>query len=166
MQANGRAQAGLDIGTRVVTAGGTYEITGIKADGSYESKLVDKNKTTGNTDESEYTFDAGGILSGIGGIKATMRDEMVLPPDITEKMLSPASDTRFRKKMEELWYLYGDGPYGNGFSGMVDNRIGTQVNGGMYQYGDIRLTEQQAKSMTLFDLAQAARTLGIYNSRN
>lgn len=166
VQANGRAQAGLDIGTRVVTAGGTYEITGIKADGSYESKLVDKNKTTGNTDESEYTFDAGGILSGIGGIKATMRDEMVLPPDITEKMLSPASDTRFRKKMEELWYLYGDGPYGNGFSGMVDNRIGTQVNGGMYQYGDIRLTEQQAKSMTLFDLAQAARTLGIYNSRN
>lgn len=31
-------------------------------------------------------YDSGGILKGMGGIKATERDEMILPPDITERM--------------------------------------------------------------------------------
>ena len=48
VQGNGKAQSGLSAGDKVVTGGGTYEITGVKADGTYESKLVDKNTTTKN----------------------------------------------------------------------------------------------------------------------
>ena len=45
---NGKAPSGLSAGDKVVTGGGTYEITGVKADGTYESKLADSNTTTKN----------------------------------------------------------------------------------------------------------------------
>ena len=45
---DGRAQSGLSVGDEVVTAGGTYKITGVNADGSYKSTLSDANQTTGN----------------------------------------------------------------------------------------------------------------------
>ena len=41
VQANGKAPAGLSAGDKVETAGGTYEITGVKADGSYD-EIVSK----------------------------------------------------------------------------------------------------------------------------
>ena len=45
---NGKAPSGLKVGDKVVTGGGTYEIKGINADGSYKSSLADKSQTTGN----------------------------------------------------------------------------------------------------------------------
>lgn len=44
---DGKAQAGLSAGDQVVTAGGTYKITGVNADGSYKSEKV-SNTTTSN----------------------------------------------------------------------------------------------------------------------
>lgn len=41
-------------------------------------------------------YDGGGILDGIGGIKATRRREMILDPDLTEKILRPQSEAAFR----------------------------------------------------------------------
>lgn len=45
---NGKAPSGLKVGDKVVTGGGTYEIKGINADGSYKSSLSDRNQTTKN----------------------------------------------------------------------------------------------------------------------
>lgn len=45
---DGKAPKGLSVGDQVVTAGGTYEITAVNADGSYQSKLVDKSQTSDN----------------------------------------------------------------------------------------------------------------------
>jgi hypothetical protein len=42
------APKGLKVGDQVVTGGGTYTITGVNADGSYQSKLTDPNQTTAN----------------------------------------------------------------------------------------------------------------------
>ena len=44
--ADGKAQSGLKAGDEVVTAGGTYKITGVNADGTYQSTLSNKNQTT------------------------------------------------------------------------------------------------------------------------
>lgn len=66
VQDNGKAQSGLGVGDKVVTAGGTYEITGVKADGSYESKLSDKNTTTKN-----YTGSYSSGSSSSGASKKT-----------------------------------------------------------------------------------------------
>ena len=46
--ADGKAQSGLKAGDQVVTAGGTYTITGVNADGSYKSELSNKGQTTNN----------------------------------------------------------------------------------------------------------------------
>lgn len=48
VETGGRAPAGLSAGDKVVTGGGTYQITGVNADGSYQSQLVNKGQTTQN----------------------------------------------------------------------------------------------------------------------
>lgn len=45
---DGRAPGWLDVGDQVVTAGGTYVITGHKPGGGYYSELKDAGQTTGN----------------------------------------------------------------------------------------------------------------------
>ncbi len=55
VEAGGRAPAGLRAGDEVVTGGGTYRITGVNADGSYQSQLVNKNQTTYNYNSGNYT---------------------------------------------------------------------------------------------------------------
>lgn len=60
VQSNGKAQSGLKAGDQVVTGGGTYKITGVNADGSYQSSKV-SNVTT-----STYT----GTYANSGGASA------------------------------------------------------------------------------------------------
>lgn len=43
---NGKAPSGLRAGDMVITGGGTYQITGVKPDGTYDKQLVDANNTT------------------------------------------------------------------------------------------------------------------------
>lgn len=246
---DGKAPSGLAVGDRVVTGGGTYEITGVNPDGTYESKLVDKNQTTynyngtydnvpgsggaGNAGSSADTgggnrysgtvyaepddgkggyykissanglnflnnagagdtmrggdgsywvknrngttsitdgygrkftvYDEGGILRGLGGIKATSADEMVLPPEITKKMLAPMADARFEQRIRELGLLYGarnDLPLAGG--ARFDNHaIGTQHNGNVYQLGGISISEGKARTTSVYELARMAQTLTI-----
>lgn len=49
VQDDGKAQSGLKAGDEVVTAAGTYRVTGVNADGSYQSERVS------NTNTSTYT---------------------------------------------------------------------------------------------------------------
>lgn len=48
VEQGGRAPAGLTTGDRVVTGGGTYEITGIGENGQYQSRLINKQQTVHN----------------------------------------------------------------------------------------------------------------------
>lgn len=110
-------------------------------------------------------FDRGGILSGLGGIKATAFDEMIVPPDITDSMLDPSANSTFRRRMSELRFLYGGASsIPASLAGTVDNRIGSQHNGDIYQMGGISINEQQAKSMTVYQLAQLSRNLKLANN--
>ena len=61
---DGKAPGGLKVGDKVVTAGGTYEIKGVNADGSYRSSLSDKRQTTKNFTGS---YDSPGGSSSSGG---------------------------------------------------------------------------------------------------
>lgn len=64
-------------------------------------------------------YDSGGILKGMGGIKATEQDEMILPPDITARMtrLSRTGDVQqLFRSMRSV--LFGGGiPYGQSVAG-------------------------------------------------
>ena len=163
VQPDGKAPPGCGVGDWVVTAAGTYQITAVNADGSYQSVLIDRSKTT-STYPGPY-YDQGGWLDGMGGIKATSRPETVLPPELTEKLLSPAADATFRKRMSELGFLYGatdKTPVTAG--GTVTNSNVTNNNGAHYHYRDIVLTEEQAKGMSLYHLTKLSGNLGNFNN--
>lgn len=108
-------------------------------------------------------YDSGGVLKGLGGIKATVDDEMVLPPDITEKMLRPSANGVFRQRMGELGYLYGvERPAAQNMAGKSDNRSYTDHSGPEYHYGSITLTKEQAETTTVAELRRMAHHLQPY----
>lgn len=119
-----------------------------------------------NPNTGASVYDRGGILRGLGGIKATASDEIVLPPDITRRMISPDINETISNRFAELRYLYGASTNGNSSISSIDNRIGSQHNGDEYRFGDICISESQARSMSVYELAQLSRNLGLYNHSN
>lgn len=140
-------------------------------DGSYWVKNADG--TTSITDKYGigYTvYDRGGILHGMGGIKATMQDEGITPPDVTallkKRLLSPAGDANFDRNMDALrWMLSERGIGAESVSNAsYDNHsIGTQHNGNLYQFGNVTIGERQASDMSVKRFADLAFGLGNFS---
>ena len=104
-------------------------------------------------------YDSGGVLHGIGGIKATSRDEMVLPPDLTERILSPTKNAFVNDRMDGLRAMLG---MRTSFGSVDNTRIGTQNNGNIYTMNGVTISEGKARTTSVYDLAQMARSLGAY----
>ena len=107
-------------------------------------------------------YDSGGVLHGLGGIKATADDEMVLPPDITAKMLQPSADARFRARVNELGGLYGETPVSRSVAASSDNRSYSDHSGPTYNVKGITLTEQQAEHLTVAQMCRMAHNVKPY----
>lgn len=139
-------------------------------DKSYWVKNADG--TTSITDRygRHYTvYDQGGILHGMGGIKATMQDEGVTPPDVTEllkkRLLSPVRDANFDRNMDALRSCLSTKHEAETVStASYDNHsIGTQHNGNTYQFGSVTISEQQANNMSVKRFADLALGLGNFS---
>lgn len=139
-------------------------------DKSYWVKNADG--TTSITDRygRHYTvYDQGGILHGMGGIKATMQDEGVTPPDVTEllkkRLLSPVRDANFDRNMDALRSCLSTKHEAETVStASYDNHsIGTQHNGNTYQFGSVTISEQQASNMSVKRFADLALGLGNFS---
>lgn len=150
------SQKGLDF-INNSAAGATM----IGGDGSTWTKLANGSTTITKNGVTYTVYDSGGVLSGIGGIKRSGGDEMVIPPDITNFMLRPAADQRFRARMAELSYLYGNRPLPGTSS---KNRTSQDHYGDVYTFGDVTLSEDKAKSTTVYELAQMSRSLGLHRN--
>ena len=107
-------------------------------------------------------YDSGGVLRGMGGIKATVDDEMVLPPDVTAKMLKPSADARFRARVNELGGLYGETPVSHSVAGSSYNRSYSDHSGPTYNVKGITLTEQQAEHLTVAQMCRMAHNVKPY----
>jgi hypothetical protein len=74
----GGAPPGLSIGDKVATAGGTYRITGINADGTYTSEKIDDRKYTGERSTADNVVVipgySGGTVSAKGGLSLVGED--------------------------------------------------------------------------------------------
>lgn len=131
--------------------------------GKVSSSIASAVKNAASKIVGKKVYDNGGVLDGMGGIKATEADEMVVPPDVTGFMLAPQADGAFRERMAELGYLYGSsGKIPAALAGQNSRTTTYDNSGDTYQFGDVRLTEAQAKGMSVYDLAQLSRSLGIY----
>lgn len=110
-------------------------------------------------------YDEGGILQGMGGIKATAQDEIVLPPKLAARMLTPQASQVFQARVSELGYVYGaEQEIPKSLRGNSDNRSYTDNSGTRYQIGSIVMTEQQAKNTTIYEAAQQAHNLQAFNA--
>lgn len=91
-------------------------------------------------------YDSGGILKGMGGIKATEQDEMILPPDITARMtrLSRTGDVQqLFRSMRSV--LFGGGiPYGQSVAG-VSSTDRHDVTTNNYTVNGVPISPRMAK---------------------
>lgn len=112
-------------------------------------------------------YDSGGILKGLGGIKATSQDEIVIPPLLAEKMLEPSADNTFQKRMSELGWLYGAAERGSAMPGKtVMSRTSNDHYGDSYTINGVRIGAEAADRLTVAQVMRAlnsgAGNLGLY----
>lgn len=112
-------------------------------------------------------YDSGGILKGLGGIKATSQDEIVIPPLLAEKMLEPSADSTFQKRMSELGWLYGAVERGGTMPGKtVMSRTSYDHYGDSYNVNGVQIGAEAANHLTVAQVMQAlnhgAGNLGLY----
>lgn len=114
-------------------------------------------------------YDSGGILRGLGGIKATSQDEIVIPPLLAEKMLEPSADSTFQKRMSELGWLYGAAERGGTMPGKtVMSRTSYDHYGDSYSVNGVQIGAEAANRLTVAQVMQAlnhgAGNLGLYKN--
>ena len=114
-------------------------------------------------------YDSGGILKGLGGIKATSQDEIVIPPLLAEKMLEPSADNTFQKRMSELGWLYGAAERGGTMPGKtVMSRTSSDHYGDSYTINGVRIGAEAADRLTVAQVMRAlnsgAGNLGLYKN--
>ena len=112
-------------------------------------------------------YDSGGILRGLGGIKATSQDEIVIPPLLAEKMLEPSADSTFQKRMSELGWLYGAAERGGTMPGKtIMSRTSYDHYGDSYSVNGVQIGAEAANRLTVAQVMQAlnhgAGNLGLY----
>lgn len=149
-------------------------LAGEKLDGGDGSHWVkNADGTTSITDKygiAYKVYDQGGILRGMGGIKATMQDEGITPPDVTamlkKHVLTPVEDRNFSQNMDNIrWMMSSNGVGANAVhNASYDNHsIGTQNNGNVYKFNGITINEPQASGITLRHFADIAHNLGNFS---
>ena len=149
-------------------------LAGEKLDGGDGSHWVkNEDGTTSITDKygiAYKVYDQGGILRGMGGIKATTQDEGITPPDVTamlkKRVLTPVEDRNFSQNMDSIrWMMSSNGIGANAIhNASYDNHsIGTQNNGTVYKFNGITINEPQASGMTLKQFADIAHNLGNFS---
>lgn len=118
------------------------------------------------------TYDNGGILYGMGGIKATGNAEAVLGPELTKKMLEPITTAQFREAVENLGFIFAHPREMVTATDVLKditflNRGGptTQNNGPQYQYtiNGMQISKEVAENYTVAELLSSAAFLSGSN---
>lgn len=114
-----------------------------------------------NKVRTEGGYDYGGILTGMGGIKATEHDEMVLPPDMTRMLLDAERSGAFDSLLQHLGIVTSAANGIAGFGGvMSSDRIGQQHNGDIISINGIEL-RNVTENTTLGELTRMAKNLAL-----
>ena len=115
----------------------------------------DKDSGIWYDSEGKRAYDTGGVLRGLGGIKATERPEIVLDPDLTEKILRPNSEAQFRAFADALGLIFEHGdrigssskPIFNGQRYSDSHNVSTVING-------VPIPSHVAENYTIAELAR------------
>ena len=144
------------------------------ADEATRKKLADENLKLGTAQgwtrgadgvwydaNGNRVYDGGGILRGTGGIKASVGDEMIIPPSMTARLLTAEATGAFDALLNHLGIVTSAANSYAGFGGgLTKNSIGEQHNGDTF-YIDGIMMQNITGSTTLNELARTARTLQL-----
>lgn len=102
-------------------------------------------------------FDNGGVLSGLGGIKATRGDEVVLAPELAKKILTPTSNERFSAFVKDMGLLFGVSEKVRGGGGTVNNagNVYNNSNATHYTINGVSISRRDAETHTIIELFDA-----------
>lgn len=101
---------------------------------SNQQRYLESLVESGNYGQKEWAkdqlnkglYDSGGVLDGVGGIKATTKDETVFGPDLSSKLLSPQKSKEFLNSATALTKILDNSSV---LSAML-NRFADLVSGG------------------------------------
>ena len=116
--------------------------------------VVTANEDIAKVRNGTLKYDSGGILRGLGGIKATRDDELILPPDLTRTVMRPALDGETAQALDRMRVIYGAKTVATPsvFGSHTTNNSGDTI-GVLYQIGDICVDGESAKHCTLSDVS-------------
>ena len=103
------------------------------------------------------TYDEGGVLTGLGGIKATRGDEVVLAPELAKKILTPTSNERFSAFVKDMGLLFGVSEKIRGGGGTVNNagNVYNNSNATHYTINGVSISRRDAETHTIIELFDA-----------
>ena len=125
----------------------------------YHGMLDTYNSLTPEEKASLQAYDSGGVLHGLGGIKATTKDEVVLDPEMASKILSPVSNAQFHSFVNDLGLLFGASASAANAGNVVYNngQRSTDSHDSHYSVNGIPISSEVARSHTIEEI------FGIFN---
>lgn len=113
-----------------------------------------------DTAMTDRVFDRGGILRGMGGIKATSQDEMVLPPSLTRQLLNAEATGVFDSLLNHLGIVTSAAGGYISHSRGLNGGIGEQHNGDVFYIDGIML-QNVTQNTSLGELTRIAKNLAL-----
>jgi hypothetical protein len=129
-----------------------------KQDGAWydenDVRMYDKGGVVWNPGKrkSPEKQSSGGILHGVGGIKATDKPEAVLDPELTAKILSPTSEKQFRAFAETLHLMFEKGGRTPYEKPVIRNPSVTDSHNTSYTVNGIPIPAASAERYTVAEL--------------
>ena len=97
--------------------------------------------------------DRGGILNGMGAIKATNRPELVIDPELTRKILTPSSNEAFSKFAQSLGIIFGNPLKNMGSPAYSNSWQNASTNDNRsYVINGVPISKEAAESCTIAEL--------------
>lgn len=138
---------------------GTGDFSAIKNDilSILQSSGITINQPSGGGGGKPFTkvqlYDNGGILYGLGGIKATSSAESVLDPDMTRKVLSPVSNKEFDTFVKDLGLLFGTASAYSQGTPIYHKNTSSDSHDSHYQINGVPIPTDIASRFTLSEIA-------------
>lgn len=99
-------------------------------------------------------YDDGGILDGLGGIKATSSPEAVINPELTAKVLKPRSSAQFKAFAEGLNLMFAatEKAQTGRAAQVISNVTGGTTNNSSYTVNGVPISNDAAERYTIKEL--------------